>query len=60
MLLRPGRGPSDPVPRIVRASAESTVMWFIPVFGVQIGANKDNFLYTKSFSSRFPLTIITL
>jgi hypothetical protein len=36
-LLRPGRGPSSPVLRTVCASAESTVRWFIPVFGAQIG-----------------------
>jgi hypothetical protein len=33
----PDRGPSKPVPRTVRASAESTAKWSVPVFGV--GAN---------------------
>jgi hypothetical protein len=38
-LLRPGRGLSGPVPRTVRASVESTAIWFIPVFGAQIDTN---------------------
>jgi hypothetical protein len=34
-LLCPGRGPSGPVSRTVRAFIESTVRWFVPVFGIQ-------------------------
>jgi hypothetical protein len=35
----PGRGPSGPILRTVRASAESTTRWSFLVFGAQIGAN---------------------
>jgi hypothetical protein len=35
----PGRGPSDPVPRTVRASAESNARWSVLVSGAQIDAN---------------------
>jgi hypothetical protein len=38
-LLHLGRGPSDPAPRTVRASAESTTRRFVPVFGAQIDGN---------------------
>jgi hypothetical protein len=38
-LLRPGHRPFDPVMRTARASVESTIRWFVPVFGAQIDVN---------------------
>jgi hypothetical protein len=38
-LLRPSREPSGPMPRTIRASAESTPRWFVSVFGAQNRAN---------------------
>jgi hypothetical protein len=40
-LLRPGHGPSGPMPQTVRASAESTAMRFVPVFDTQISTNTN-------------------
>jgi hypothetical protein len=43
----PGRGPSSPMPRTVRAYAKSTARWFVPVFDAQIG---DNFFMVVYYS----------
>jgi hypothetical protein len=39
-----GRGPSDPMSRTIRGSAESTARRSVPVFGAQIAANSDSCL----------------
>jgi hypothetical protein len=36
-----GRGPSGPVLRTVSTSVESTIRWFVSVFGARIGANNN-------------------
>jgi hypothetical protein len=63
----PGRGLSDPVPWTVQASAESTAMWFVPVYGALIGANtlfgdstREPGRSTKNLALKWPILKITL